>query len=320
MVRPALLIALAFGILGKGTSANTQAVLSQQVQANAVAAPLLFDYEVSPRDNFTKAAFRFWSPRYDRPIRGIVVLVPGFNTDGREMVNDIGWQSFARRYRLALVACFMLGHGYYDAYYDATNGTGDALLQSLKIFPQASSHSEVSAAPLLLYGESAGGQFNYNFAIWKPARVMAFIVNKGGYYDDRKPDPQVYSAPGLFFLGQDDQKYRIKAITSIWAKGSKKGALWVLAPQPNSGHEFSKTAEAARKFFDAVLQNRLPDDIAVSGEIPQIKPMSTSQGWTGNLTTHEIHAGFLDQQTSRDTTWLPDEAFAVVWKAFVSGS
>jgi pimeloyl-ACP methyl ester carboxylesterase len=38
---------------------------------------------------------------------------------------------------------------------------------------------------------SAGGQFNYEFAAWKPDRVAAFVVNKGGIYYTAKGTPWV---------------------------------------------------------------------------------------------------------------------------------
>jgi len=277
--------------------------------------PLLLDYEVSPRDNFTKAAFRFWSPMYDQPIRGLIVLVPGLNGDGRGMLNAADWQVLARKYRLALVSCFMQGPDYHNA----MRGTGDALLEALKNFAKQSSHDEVAFVPLLLYGESAGGQFDYDFAFWKPERVMVFTVNKGGYYVAGSPDTKMCSTPGLFFLGQKDSDLRIKAITGIWTEGRKRGALWALAPQPNSGHEFSKTAAVARIFFDAVLKKRLPDDASASGNESQMNPMEENQGWMGDLTTHEIHDGSTDTQFSRDAAWLPDESSANAWKQFVSG-
>ena len=70
--------------------------------------PLLLDYEAEPHDNFTKAAFRFWSPPYTQPIRGVVVIVPGFEEDGRGQANDSAWQDFARKHHLALMACFLI--------------------------------------------------------------------------------------------------------------------------------------------------------------------------------------------------------------------
>jgi hypothetical protein len=284
--------------------------------ASTEGAPLLLEDEVSPKDNFTKADFRFWSPAYTQPIRAIIVLVPGLRGDGRGMATDPAWQALAQKYRLALVGCDLVGPG---SYYEAPNGTGDALLEALKKFGEQSNHPEVATAPILLYGESAGGQFNYDFVLWKPERVLAFVVNKGGYYNSGSPDNAVCSVPGLFFLGLTDTDLRINAITSIWTEGRKRGALWALAPQPNSGHEFSRTAAVARTFFDSVLPNRLPDDLAASGDAPPMKPMEESQGWTGDLKTHATQAIAAGSDADRSAAWLPDEKSAAAWKQFVLG-
>ena len=249
---------------------------------STAASPIVLDYEIDPRANFTKAAFRFWAPQQDQtqPIHGVVVLTPGSEGDGRKKVNDPVWQAFARSHGLALVACFLQGENSYDA----SGGTGDALLEAIAHFARDSSHSELALDPLLLYGESAGGQFNYNFAFWKPARVLAFVVNKGGFYNDEPPAPLAYAIPGLFILGQDDEQFRIDAITGKWTEGRRRGALWALAPQPHSGHKFSKTAAIAQVFFDAVLQFRLPNPAASTA----MQPIAETKGWLGDLTTYEV--------------------------------
>jgi len=276
------------------------------------ATPPTLDYEVPPRAHFSKAVFRFWLPPDTQPIRAILLLVPGYNDDGRKNLRDPLWQDFARRNHLALVACFFQGD-----YADAPSGSGDALQEALADFARQSSQPEVATAPLLLYGASAGGQFNYNYVIWKPARVLAFIVNKGGFYNDQPPDPQAYAVPGLFFLGLKDQPFRIEAITRIWTAGRQHGALWALAPQPESGHEFSLTPGVARIFFQAVLDARLP----ASTSPPTVQPMLENQGWLGDLTTHEIHPASLESQPTLTAVWLPDESAAQAWKDFVlSGS
>lgn len=276
--------------------------------------PLLLDEEMPPRDNFTKAAFRFWSPSYGQPIRGLIILVPGLNGDGRGMIDAPPWRDLAMRHRLGLVGCFLQGRDYYNA----MRGTGDALLTALKDFAGQAGHPEIAQVPLLLYGESAGGQFDYDFALWKPERLMAFVVNKGGYYASGEPDSHTCATPGLFFLGLKDTDLRIHAITGIWTEGRKKGALWALAPQPNSGHEFSKTAAMARVFFEAVLKSRLPEENSLGGDPSPMKPMPESQGWLGDMTTHEVRDGSTDSETHREASWLPDESTALAWKAFVS--
>ncbi len=279
-----------------------------------------FDYEVRPRENFTKAAFRFWSPSYKDSIRGVIVLVPGLNGDGLNMVADDSWQALAQKYRLALVSCYLQGgkETGEGAYYNAPNGTGQALFEALKNFADQAKRPEVEMAPLLLYGESAGGQFDYDFVLWKPERVVCFVVNKGGFYSHALADENVRSVPGLFILGMSDEKERIDAITKIWKEGRDHGALWALAPQPNSGHEFSQTPRLARAFFEPVINARLPSgNSSLSGDAPALNAMSENKGWVGNLTTFSIHQSAMDLDPLT-RAWLPNDTAAQAWADFVT--
>ena len=267
--------------------------------------PLQFDFEATPQGNYTKAAYHFWCPAYDRPVRAVLSLTPGFNGDGRGMAGDKAWQAFARKHDMAIVASFLQGPDYHNA----KGGTGGALLEAVRDFAKQAGRPEIATVPLVLWGHSAGGQFDYNFVLWKPERVAAFVVNKGGYYDQDPPSAALCNVPGLFFLGEKDEGYRVKAITGIWTAGRKKGALWALAPEPNAHHEVSTTAEVARVFFDGVLPRRLPEG---SG----LQSLHEEDGWIGDLATHEIQAA--PSPALRDASWLPDEAAATAWKGFVS--
>lgn len=72
--------------------------------------------------------------------------------------------------------------GFIEHYVDVSKGSGQAMLDALTELSMQSKHPELANAPLLLWGMSAGGQFNYEFVAWKPERVVAFVVNKGGIY------------------------------------------------------------------------------------------------------------------------------------------
>jgi hypothetical protein len=74
---------------------------------------------------------------------------------------------------------------------------GRALLDALRAFSERSNHPELVNAPLLLWGFSAGGEFNYEFTAWKPERVVAFVVNKGGIYFSALLPAAARRVPGL---------------------------------------------------------------------------------------------------------------------------
>jgi dienelactone hydrolase len=230
------------------------------VTAGFAGTPATFDVESSPGPNFAVAAFRWWHPPEARALLGVVVLVPGSNGDGRAQVEDPFWQDFARQHRLALVGCWFQDHPHenmnIEDYARAPEGSGQALLDAVDHLAKAAAHPEAATAPLLLWGLSAGGEFNYEFACWKPARVAAFVVNKGGYYFTHLAPAATRAVPGLFFIGGKDEAFRIQSIQGIFAVNRQAGAAWKLTVEPDAGHELGKSRELAVEFFAEVLSRR----------------------------------------------------------------
>ena len=221
-----------------------------------------FDVEIPPGPNFAIAAFRWWHPPEARALLGVAVLVPGSNCDGRAQVEDLFWQDFTRRHSLALVGCWFTDHPHenmnIEDYARAHDGSGRALLDAVDRLAKAAAHPEAATAPLLLWGLSAGGEFNYEFACWKPARVLAFVVNKGGYYFTHLAPAAARAVPGIFFIGGKDETFRIQSIQGIVAVNLQAGAAWKLVVEPDEGHEPGRTRELAVEFFAEVIVRRLP--------------------------------------------------------------
>ena len=218
------------------------------------------DAEIPAGANYAVARFRFWHPLEVRVLTGVAVLVPGSNDDGRALVEDLFWQDFARRHRLALLGCCFKDRPHenmnIEEYARAGDGSGPALLEALGRFAKATEHAEGATAPLLLWGHSAGGEFNYEFACWKPERVLAFVVNKGGYYFTHLAPPATRQIPGVFFIGGKDEEFRILSIRGIFAVNQRAGAVWKLVTEPDVGHEVGATRQMASQFFEAILASR----------------------------------------------------------------
>jgi dienelactone hydrolase len=218
------------------------------------------DITVPEGRNFSLAAFRFWLPPGAGVVRGVTVLVPGSNSDGRAQVDDAFWRAFAQRHDLALVGCFFKDHPHenmnIEEYARAGEGSGPALLDALRRYSDSSGHPEAAEAPLLLWGISAGGEFNYEFACWKPERVMAFVVNKGGYYFTHLAPAATRKVPGIFFIGADDSDFRKKSIEGIFAINHEAGARWKLVVEPNVGHALGNSDKLAVDYFEEYLPDR----------------------------------------------------------------
>lgn len=219
-----------------------------------------FDVELPAGPNFAVASFRWWHPPEAGVLLGVLVLVPGSNSDGRAQVGDPFWQDFARQHHLALVGCCFQDHPHehmnIEDYARAPAGSGAALLAAVDRLAQTAAHPEAATAPLLLWGFSAGGEFNYEFACWKPARVAAFVVNKGGYYFTHLAPAATRAVPGIFFIGGRDEAFRIQSIQGIFAVNHQAGADWKLTVEPDVGHEPGASRDLAAQFFAGVLAHR----------------------------------------------------------------
>ena len=273
-------------------------------------APL--EWEAKTDGVLGKSLFSFWIPQKESLPLAVVVLLPGLQGDGRGMVKDPAWQNLARKYRLALLGCY-LTNGRTIYYQVAKGDQGRVLFDALRTFGGLIGQAAgLEKRPLLIWGISAGGQYAYNFACLHPEAVMAFVVNKGGYYDDVGKQG-VLKIPAIFFFGETDQDFRIQAITSRFAIGRRLGAPWCLVREPNIGHAIGASGRISVEFFDAVL--------SASASAKEAKPPVGDSFWLGDLKTQEIFPS--DSSRARQerelTSWLPSRRFAEIWQETVTG-
>jgi poly(3-hydroxybutyrate) depolymerase len=200
----------------------------------ALAQGQLLDDSLPPGKNYNIASFRFWAPATTTPIRAVLVLVPGSNGDGRAMAQDTVWQNFATKHNLAIIACRFTDKAEnperaFENYIAVSHGSGDALQTALTHFADRSKRWEVANAPFLMWGMSAGGQFNFEYVAWKPERVVGFVVNKGGVYYSALLSRASRQVPGILFTGGKDLEFRNNTIVGLFNVNRRGGALWALA-------------------------------------------------------------------------------------------
>ncbi len=282
-------------------------------RAQAPGASTLED-TIPPGANFDKAEFRFWTPPGAATLRGTMVLVPGSNGDGRAMAEDSVWRAFATRQRLALLACRFTDkphdQNFIEDYVNVSHGSGQALLDALDHLAQRSKHPELATEPLLFWGMSAGGQFNYEFAAWKPERVLAFVVNKGGIYYTALTPRATRDIPALLFIGGKDLESRVNTITGLFDLNRRGGALWALAPEPGAAHVVGRSRDMSIMFFDDVISLRLGEE--------GLRTLTESSGFIGDAHTNAVRAVSVGPLPSYPTSWLPTDRTARAWLAMAT--
>jgi dienelactone hydrolase len=268
---------------------------------------------VAPGGNYDKAEFKLWYPTDIGPLQAVAVLMPGSNGDGRAEVDDPAWQAFATQHKLALVGCRFTDkpheQNFIEEYVNVSKGSGQALLDALASFAGRSKHPEIAAAPLLLWGMSAGGEFNYEFVAWKPERVIAFVVNKGGIYYTALASHAARNVPGILFVGGKDLEFRTNTIVGLFAVNRRGGALWALAEEPAAAHIVGRSRDLAMIFFEDVLPHRLGTPLRTIAE---------KDGFLGDLKAKTFQPVGGSGAPNSPTAWLPTERVARAWQAMVT--
>jgi dienelactone hydrolase len=303
MRKPATLVAL------------IAAVLIAFPAAAQTPAGTVLEETVAPGRNYDKAEFKLWLPGDVALVRAIALLVPGSNGDGRGQVDDPVWQAFATRHKLALIGVRLTDkpheQDFIEEYVNVSQGSGQALLDAVNAFAARAKHPELATAPFLLWGMSAGGEFNYEFVAWKPERVVAFVVNKGNIYYTALAPKAARSVPGILFTGGKDLEFRTNTITGLFAVNRRAGALWALAEEPSAAHVVGRSRDVALVLFEDALALRI-------GDGSTLKPVAEKSGFLGDIKAKTFQAIGEVPTPNYPTAWLPTSRVAERWQWLVT--
>ena len=279
-----------------------------------------YDVEMPSGTNYDHASFRLWLPEDVEMARAVLVLVPGSNGDGRDQVETPFWQQLAARHQLALIGVYFTDKQHEDMfiehYIEVSKGSGQTFLDAVTRLGEMAGHSELANAPLLLWGMSAGGEFNYELALWKPERVMGFVVNKGGIYYSSLASKEARQVPGLFFIGENDLAFRNDIIRGIYSINRRARALWALMEEPDVAHEVACSRAMAALFYEELIALRLPD---ASGS-PTLRALKLSDGFVCDPSSNRCTEAADVPERRYPTAWLPTENLANAWRAVTTGA
>jgi hypothetical protein len=276
---------------------------------NDPAQPALYDFtaEPEPGDTFSIADFRVFIPDDVAVIRGLFCKVSPLLADSRPYTADPNLQALAQNVDFGVMGA-RLDNLHMES------GIGEAVLRALEDFSQQSLRPEIQHTTLYFEGYSWGGQFSYHFAKWLPERTLGFITQKGGYHDTAFAGEAIL-VPGYLFIGENDLPYRIENLTGIFTAHRPLGARWVLAVQPDAGHEPITDRVLLDRFFLTVISQRLPAVIPLT-EPPELVIIPETGRWLGNRENFLIGSWdcynaevdsacwFISREVGSDWQWL----------------
>jgi len=149
--------------------------------------------------------------------------------------------------------------------------------------------------------------------VWKPERVLAFVVNKGNVYYTALAPAGARRVPGILFTGEKDLAFRVDAVNGLFAINRRAGALWALAQEPGVGHEVAHSREFAGVMFDEMLSLRLTE----KGEL---RSLDEKDGFYTDAKLHTVQpVGQSKPPSGYPVSWLVSERLTLAWQDVVAG-
>jgi poly(3-hydroxybutyrate) depolymerase len=227
----------------------------------------------------------------------VLLLIPGYNGDGRDMLNDTGWARFADKEHLILVApTFKTTPQELDkrqGYYYPELWSGKATTTALQ---QIQSRVDADTSKILLFGFSAGAHFVHRFANWNPERIRAFVACSAGWWDS--PLPRLRTVPALIMCGERD--LRFGPTHEFMQKGQSLRLPWIWRGYAQVDHQITPPVQRMAEAFLAHYARNQP-----------------AEPWAGDLQTYEVFpTGSAEAEAIPPElrVLLPSKEMAEVWR------
>jgi len=267
---------------------------------------------------FDHADYGVFIPEGVTTIRGVLIHQHGCGMEqfGLTIPFDAQYQAFARKWNLAVVEPVLYGDCH--KWRDPESGSGPALLQALDEISHLSGHSELNAAPWLLWGHSGGGYWALAMMKNYPERILA-VFSYSPAFDPQWQFPAAAAKIPLLIRhagSNDGNQPEINCwgtALHVFSKLRKMNSPVSIAYTPGQNHNFSYVRYMAIPFYEAALTQRLPNAAS-----PEMRNLEKGKAWLGDTETLQICKASACTGNKDDLCWLPDSATAVKWKEYVT--
>lgn len=184
---------------------------------------------------------------------------------------------------------------------------------ALRHWATATGHPELAHAPLAIDGGSRFGGFcRGDAAKTFKGRVIActiYVAGAGSVSDDNR------AIPSLVVLGEEDRG--VQTIANSVTPARRAGALIAGAVIWGEGHICDRCQDLSWPFLDRVIAARLPANADPRGGPVTLRDLPESQGFLGSMADWSGPWAYAAAPGDpRELAWLPDQATAMLWRAF----
>ncbi len=274
--------------------------------------------QTDPRYTFDSARYTIFIPDSMSSLNGVFIHQHGCTMEGTGAATayDLQYQAFAKKWHLAIVGPDLYAaKGNCRNWRDASSGSGTALIKALTEIGALSGHRELANLPWLLWGHSGGGYWALSMLKQYPERIMALF----GYSPSAQPGaypPAALKVPVLLrHAGPEGDACCWQASIDEFHKLRSGGGYTGIAYTPHQTHNYSYVRYMAIPFYEAVLQQRLPQKPAAG--YTAMRPVNPAKAWLADTVHYNLYLAVAFPGSKLNAAWLPDSVTAVKWREYV---
>jgi len=190
----------------------------------------------------------------------------------------------------------------------------ELLLDAIEEASGLSGRDEIASAPVLVYGMSGGAAQGSGFTARNPGRVVGlFLKVPAGIESLTVGD--VLGVPTYMVQAELDAFVDNAALRATFAANRRSGGLWALALEPGAPHHSLNPVqrELTIEWMATIL------DLRLDASAPQpLLPIVESSGWLGDMNARSVVPWADYAGDPRSASWLPSQATAEQWTAFIT--
>ena len=264
------------------------------------------------------ARYAVFIPEGITTINGVFIHQHGCTMEGRGMATafDVQYQAFAKKWKLAIVGPDFYAKNNCHDWKDPASGSAAALFSMLEKVSRMAGKPSLNKAPWLLWGHSGGGYWSQAMMAAYPNRVMAlFSYSPGLEASFDYPQEALHIPVMIRHAGPEGDVCCWKTALTTFNQLRSKGGLASIAYTRYQHHNFSFVRYMALPFFEAVMQQRMPEKAGAGFEA--MRKMDPSKAWLGDTASTNIYPLKNYPGNMENAAWLPDSLTAVKWREFV---
>ena len=270
---------------------------------------------------FDRAEYAVFIPGGITSLRGILIHQHGCRMEGigASTAYDIQYQAFAKKWGLAVISPDIFpkqGRSCRD-WIDTETGTGDALITLLSQIAVVSGHKELQTIPWLLWGHSGGGYWTLSMMKNYPERIIGIFAYSPAFDPQWEYPQAAYKIPIMIrHAGAADLNGPGVACwqtaLNTFARFRKNNGYISLAYNSEQNHNYSYVRYMAIPFYEAVLEQRLPDN-----PMGKLKDMNPTKTWLGDTTAYHVMPASSFKGNIQSMNRFPDSTVAMKWREYV---